>query len=662
MNNLTRTKRNKGFTLIEVLVVMAISMILMGLVMYPVLQSFRLTSRAKSMVEAQDSARQAMEQISREIGEAMDVLDFEAYPVDIQNYVIAPDDIQDWRTRFVEVPVYNADTGKVYWRVLKGSKIDLTLPKMSAHCNNPDHDDSQGPRDFVASEDLAAPICPVCGQPTTDFRPKLPIEQSNVVVRYFLGLKYNNLNPDPQKDTPPHGGWQSPWGDNVGKGEGNQIVLYRIEFNPNDAEVFGTDLQTASLRLQLVLRDPGFFYRDSYSQQMIDDLKIPFPVKPWGSASNEPLWKVWARKARIIGLGKYEDLAVGAEPDNNGDFAVVEPTVYFNYSRVDKDTFTGVNFGDTSSETPDSVPTVFRSMFGYWTPNSVVGVTSPFGVSVYRYAYGADPNNPKSPPVLQQDKTTSYVSVVSGSNTILVEKRVNGVLDAGADTFDMTDYMTKGYYDFSTLGYYSPGPEMAYYFDYSLDFSGNPVLNLNRGSVFFTLKVKDFVLSSSDLDAINTKFENDYIQDRGTAKREITLPAMSKLKYATIVPGSEVVSGPNMYSGPNYGVLVRYTRVPFNLGVPEFNQYAIDYNTGLLRFSSIFDQKLPVKDANGNDCASMTVQYKIQFNRDGDVVQGSYQTKAKINIHLGIRMFDPESAEPHMVELNNVVKVRNAYR
>lgn len=641
MNNRIRIHRNKGFTLIEILVVMAISMILMGLVMYPVLQSFRLTSRAKAMVEAQDSARQAMEQISREIGEAMDVLDYTASSVDI--------------------PVYDLNSDSIYWRSLNNAKIDLVLPKMIAHCNNPDHDESNGPRDFVASDDLAAPICPVCHQPTTDFRPKLPIEQAPVVVRYFLGLKYNNPSPDPQRDTPPHGGWQSPWGDEVGKGEGNQIVLYRIEFDPNDADIFGSSDQDRALapkRLMQILRDPRFFYQDSYPAD--PDLNL----QAWSSANGEPLWRIWARKARIIGLGKYEDLAIGVEPDNNGVFAKVDPTIYFNYSRIDKDTFTGVNFGDTSSESPDSSPTVFRSLFGYWTPNSDAGVTDPFGVSVYRYVHElSNPNDPNSPLVLRQDQTMSYVTVVGGGSNISVEKRVNGALDTSATVFDMKEYMVKGYYDFAALGNNDPGPEMGFYFDYSLDGNGNPVLNLNRGSIYFALNVEPFTRTSDQLYAINQQFEADYIKDRGSAIRRCVLPAIEKLKYATVVPGSEIVEGPDMYPRMDPTVpikSVRYSRVPIALGNPEYNQYAIDYNTGIVYFSRIYDQILPGE--KGVSTVAMTIKYKIQFNREGDVVQGSYQTKAKINIHLGIRMYDPESAEPHMVELNNVVKVRNAYR
>ena len=70
-----RIQNNKGFTLIEILVVLAITVILMGLVMEPVIQSFQLTRAAEAMAHAQDAARTAMSMISRELGQAMFVYD-----------------------------------------------------------------------------------------------------------------------------------------------------------------------------------------------------------------------------------------------------------------------------------------------------------------------------------------------------------------------------------------------------------------------------------------------------------------------------------------------------------------------------------------------------------------------------------------------------------
>ena len=100
--------------------------------------------------------------------------------------------------------------------------------------------------------------------------------------------------------------------------------------------------------------------------------------------------------------------------------------------------------------------------------------------------------------------------------------------------------------------------------------------------------------------------------------------------------------------------------MPSALGDPGFNQYKIDYDTGDVYFSSAYDQNLP--EGTTSDPFKIGVNYKIQFNRDGDVIKGDYITKNLVTVHLGIRMFDPESGKPHTVELNNSVKVRNALR
>src|SRR6476660_3191356 len=64
-----------GFTLVEMLVVIAITIVLMGLLLGPLSQSFRLTGRGRAMIAGQDNARSAMIQITRDIQDAMVVYD-----------------------------------------------------------------------------------------------------------------------------------------------------------------------------------------------------------------------------------------------------------------------------------------------------------------------------------------------------------------------------------------------------------------------------------------------------------------------------------------------------------------------------------------------------------------------------------------------------------
>ncbi len=129
------------------------------------------------------------------------------------------------------------------------------------------------------------------------------------------------------------------------------------------------------------------------------------------------------------------------------------------------------------------------------------------------------------------------------------------------------------------------------------------------------------------------------------------------LKYADIVPGSDIVTGPNMIVGSNYGKKGRYERVLSSFGDPGINQYKIDYATGDLFFSSVLNEDLPT-----NENVSVDVFYKVQYNYGDDLVCGTYYTKSVIDIHMGMRLFDSQTLKPYPVNLNTSVKVRNAIR
>lgn len=69
-----RTQR-RAFTLIELLTVVAITAILLTLIVLPIFQTFNLTRTAQGFAEAQDKARSLAEQIAREIGNGAAVRD-----------------------------------------------------------------------------------------------------------------------------------------------------------------------------------------------------------------------------------------------------------------------------------------------------------------------------------------------------------------------------------------------------------------------------------------------------------------------------------------------------------------------------------------------------------------------------------------------------------
>lgn len=653
MRNVLQSRR--GFTLIEILIVLAISMILMGLVLYPVVQSFSMMRRGQAMADAQDTARQTMEQLSREIGEAMFVYDNTRRAVTVLDKDGLPNKTSIPDEGPVQLPVRQA-SGQIEWFVLANGKMDLILPKITMHCLNPAHDPTK-PRDYPRGDD-AWPPCPVCHEDKNiEAKPTMPLQRETTVVRYFLGLRYNDPTVTSSSTLEPDEGlfgWQSPYGRQTVAGEENQVVLYRAEFDPSDPnDPTGTKVNPklfpSNMTIGQALEDPIFFYRPQFCRE-------------------------WAKVAQVVGMGRYEDL-VNAEFNSGGDVTSLEPCVTFRFAAVDNDAFTGTYTQDKSSEYPDAVPMVYRATYGYWTALD--------GISVFRDML--DSNNK----VVTLEYVTKYVPVGGVNHLMIMRKDESGNEE---EEFDISDYLNRvaaGTLTSLTRPNSSDAPEMAFIFDYGV--AGSQVwLNFNRGMVNFSLwppKPTDQA-SVAVLDPlkINNDFLNAYEDDRGSARRMATLPTFDKgnppdvpanpyyVANTRMVPGSERVVGPDMtppmVRSDVSGVIhyksrsstpITYTRVPLALGDPGPNQYKIDYDTGAIYFSSAYDQHLADLYAD-NSAAKINVDYRICFNLRDDVVKGSYTTRDLVNVHLQMKMFDPDSGKPHAVDLNNTIKVRNAAR
>lgn len=161
---------------------------------------------------------------------------------------------------------------------------------------------------------------------------------------------------------------------------------------------------------------------------------------------------------------------------------------------------------------------------------------------------------------------------------------------------------------------------------------------------------------------------------------------------ASIVPGTEVVVGPDQIPGPNYGNPVRYTRVTQRPVGP--NQYLINYTDlpepdwaavgfafggnpyepgsfdpqsilsavlqprfrrGYLEFNSRFGEPLPA----GN----IFVTYRFQLTEPNDVVAVDYDSSEVMEILLTIRNFPQSNRQnPQPVTVQGAARVRNFQR
>ena len=309
-----RIHNNKGFTLLEILTVLALTIIIMGLVFGPIVHSFNLMRRAEVMVRAQDDARLALSLVSRDLANAMYVYDNTKYPMDF------PVVDQDGNPIVVQAPY---------------ARIDLVLPRMRAYCTSPDHpagkpkeysryyiDPSTGEENVLLEE--AAPTCPEDGSPL-DLRPIEPLAPDTKVVRYFIGLK------DPSPSKPYSNGYTHKL---TAASEDNMYVLYRAEFSPSDPKLFDKVLPAD---INNNLADGSFFY---------------------GPHSAE-----WRRISRPIVTLDGTDL-IRLRYENGA--TIVTPTVRFEPTAIYNDPLAPTSDSGDDPEHADTPPTVFKAGYGHW--------------------------------------------------------------------------------------------------------------------------------------------------------------------------------------------------------------------------------------------------------------------------------------------------------
>jgi prepilin-type N-terminal cleavage/methylation domain-containing protein len=208
---LTRQQQRtgRGFSLIEMLVVLAILAILMTLIFTPLIGTFNITTRARRTVEVQDAARYASELVTRELGDAMHVVVNQGDYFPFLYYTGGEPGKGD--TVAVRGSGYlgvwdnrgNVDNGHDPW-IVSGASIDIILPH-----------DTLGLEGGGIQQPLAYEHVTINGS------------QHPIIVRYFVGLS----RPDDIRN-----GYPS-WQNNIitrPRGRENLYTLYRVEFNPYD--------------------------------------------------------------------------------------------------------------------------------------------------------------------------------------------------------------------------------------------------------------------------------------------------------------------------------------------------------------------------------------------------------------------------------------------
>src|SRR5688572_28945528 len=266
-----RYARKLAFTLLELLVVLAITAVMMTLIIIPVVQSFNLMRAGQGFSDAQHKAAQLVESIGREISNAAAVRDNSGIKGTLAVYVPGPGATGQQRV------------------LLPYSKIDLLKPAEGEPLRGPS----------------GALINPITGREDPTLRaPKgqivLPVSQGSSLVRYFIALR----NPSQPYNNPYDGLLMA-----RNAQRDNLYVLYRAEVQP---WVYNTNLNrfvvNKSLFYDLSLDNDPTTSGPWYDDPDFFNLGVPFPTytnpDPDPGAAADPtkaqMIQNWLRHATIV--------------------------------------------------------------------------------------------------------------------------------------------------------------------------------------------------------------------------------------------------------------------------------------------------------------------------------------------------------------------------
>jgi prepilin-type N-terminal cleavage/methylation domain-containing protein len=531
----------------------------------------------------------------------------------------------DSADRVISLPVRN-EQGQVVNVPLRYAVIDMVMPAYgdpSQESNDPTSDIPINP-DGSYNAEIAVPISP-----------------GRTVVRYFIGLTDNN-NPYFNPDEVPLAAAAQPE---------NYAVLYRAEFrlyvrqgnqwvlNP---ELFGSIDE---------FFDPNFFY----GARRAGWLKVAKPIVPLGQVD-----------------------MVNVTYDDNGNPRVetllqLTPALVVNQMGAPIETDT---LGDEGAGAP---PVQVRFPLGLWdvSPES-------FRLVAFR----------SRPDALQRGEPLRYFYIAPNGNGEWYIRYYRATPD-GQERDEWVANLTRIQQMIETgqpqpnwlnnaLNYYTDAEPMAFY------------VNTEAGLVdlalpwWFQYRIEDLTFAT---DAINARYNTALSQVPNNApniRRYVSLMdldnngamdgAANHLTFpsASIVPGSEVVIGPDQRPGLNYGSPIRYQRVSAANATPGPNQYRILYQDaapyqevlqtygfapqllrGYIEFYSDPNTPLPPD-------TEIIVTFFYRFNLESDSYVADYQTRRLMNLKMGLKFYGAQQPVNYslttQLEAPNIVQVRGGIR
>ena len=298
-----RASARRAFTLIELLIVIALTAVLFALLLVPLVSAIRYTQQAQIVTAAQDAARTTRERLTRELGTALFVFDGTSHPFVTTNAQAQPGD--DRYTNFLdlEIPGIVPATGAYTSTIAHAyaCKLDFAQPKSVADSKTQIDPTTNEPISYRQTQNGSA----IISDPAYVF----PLAAGTTVTRYWVGLK------DPSK---PYNNVRE------GKAPGNTdntYILYRAQFQPYTPDqttgkpVPNTNLFTTTTRTDALgntstipeLDDPDFFrYVKAGDVNWLDAVHAAYTAATAGTHNG--LVDKWVQIAKPVVPGPNIDL------------------------------------------------------------------------------------------------------------------------------------------------------------------------------------------------------------------------------------------------------------------------------------------------------------------------------------------------------------------